>query len=68
MGKSKELSIDLKEQWYMVQLENTNYHLLLRENWSGWLRVSQKPPKSTSVMNKKLLEDSSQCPQSSYTA
>ena len=33
----------------MAQLENTNFHLLLGENWSGWSRVDQKPPKSKSV-------------------
>ena len=40
----------------MVQLENTSYHQLLRENCSGWSRVNQKPPRSKSAMNVKLLE------------
>ena len=31
--------------------ENTNYHLLLGENWSGWSWVNQKPTKSKSAMN-----------------
>ena len=35
-------------------------------NWSGWSRVNQKTPKSKSAMNERLLEDSCQCPQSSW--
>ena len=32
-------------------LYTTNYHLLLRRNWSGWSRVNQKTPKGKSAMN-----------------
>ena len=33
------------------QEENTKYHLLLEENWSGWSRVNLKSLKSKSVLN-----------------
>lgn len=43
----------------------SSYHLLLRENCSGWSIINQIPPKGRYVMNWKLLEHRCQCPQSS---
>ena len=42
------------------QEENTNHHLLLRGNWSGWSRVNKKPPKSKSVCQQLLIQYSVQ--------
>ena len=47
------------------QEENTNCHLLMRENWAGWSRDNQKPPSSKSSVDYNVQEHSCQCSQSS---
>ena len=63
----QQLCIKFMAQWCHChdQEENTNYHPLLRENWSGWSRVNKNHQKASLHLNQKLLEDSCQCPQSS---
>ena len=44
--KQPYASLTLHDITASIRKENTNFHLLLRENWSGWSRVNPKPPKS----------------------